>query len=93
MLIIAPADDEYTPYNIETAYIFEHVGSPDRFMISFVGRGHMMVLDPDVALRLHHFATAFFSTYLQGKSEYRDYFSEEFVSQFEDLAWGVYQGE
>jgi predicted dienelactone hydrolase len=93
MLIIAPADDEYTPYNIETAYIFEHVGSPDRFMISFVGRGHMMVLDPDVALRLHHFATAFFSTYLQGKSEYRDYFSEEFVSQFEDLAWGLYQGE
>jgi len=93
MLIIAPAADEYTPYQIETAFIFEHVGSPDRFMISFVGRGHMFVLDPEQALRLHHFATAFFSTYLQGKSEYRDYFSEEFVSQFEDLAWGVYQGE
>jgi predicted dienelactone hydrolase len=90
MLIIAPTDDEYTPYEVETAYIFEHAGSPDRFMISFVGRGHMMVLDPEVALRLHHFATAFFGTYLQGRSEYRDLFSEDFVSQFEDLAWGVY---
>jgi predicted dienelactone hydrolase len=90
MLIIAPAADEYTPYQIETAFIFEHVGSPDRFMISFVGRGHMFVLDPEQALRLHHFATAFFGVYLQGRSEYRDYFSEEFVSQFDDLAWGVY---
>ena len=93
MLIIAPAADESTPYQIETAFIFEHVGSPDRFMISFVGRGHMFVLDPEQALRLHHFATAFFGTYLQGKSEYRDYFSEEFVSQFDDLAWGLYEGE
>jgi predicted dienelactone hydrolase len=92
MLIIAPTDDEYTPYEIETAYIFEHVGSSERFMISFIGRGHMMVLDPEVAQRLHHFATAFFGTYLQGKSEYRDYFSEAFVSQSDDLAWGLYKG-
>jgi hypothetical protein len=42
---------------------------------------------------LHHFATAFFGTYLQGKSEYRQLFSGEFVSQFDDLAWGVYQGK
>jgi predicted dienelactone hydrolase len=93
MLIIAPTDDEYTPYEIETAYIFEHVGSPERFMVSFIGRGHMFVLDPEVVKRLHHFATAFFGTYLQGKSEYRDYFSEAFVSQFDDLAWGLYEGE
>jgi predicted dienelactone hydrolase len=93
MLIIAPTDDEYTPYQIETAYIFEHVGSSERFMISFVGRGHMMVLDPEVAKRLHHFAAAFFGTYLQNRSEYREYFSEDFVSQFDDLAWGLYEGE
>jgi predicted dienelactone hydrolase len=93
MLIIAPTDDEFTPYEIETAYIFEHVGSPERFMVSFIGRRHMFVLDPEVAKRLHHFATAFFGTYLQGKSEYRDYFSEAFVSQFDDLAWGLYEGE
>jgi predicted dienelactone hydrolase len=93
MLIIAPTADEWTPYKIETAYIFEHAGSPERFMISFIGRGHMFVLDPEMAKRIHHFAAAFFGTYLQGKTEYRGYFSEEFVSQFDDLAWGVYQGE
>jgi predicted dienelactone hydrolase len=93
MLIIAPTEDEYTPYQIETAYIFEHVGSPERSMVSFIGRGHMMVLDPEVVPRLHHFATAFFGTYLQGKSDYRDHFSEAFVTQFDDLAWGLYQGE
>jgi predicted dienelactone hydrolase len=93
MLIIAPTDDEYTPYEVETTYIFEHAGSPERFLISFIGRTHMMPYDPEVAKHLNHFATAFFGTYLQGRSEYREYFSEGFTSQFEDLAWGVYQGE
>ena len=93
MLIIAPTEDEYTPYQIETAYIFEHVGGPERFMVSFLGKTHMMVLEPEQAKRLNHFATAFLGYHLQGKSEYRDYFSEEFVSQFDDLAWGVYTGE
>ena len=58
-------------------------------MVSFIGKTHMFVLEPEVAKRLHHFATAFFGTYLQGKSEYRELFSEEFVSQFDDLAWGA----
>jgi predicted dienelactone hydrolase len=93
MFIIAPTEDEYTPYQIETAYVFEHVGSPERFLVSFVGRGHMMVIELEQMKRINHFATAFFGTYLQGKSEYRDYFSAEFVSQFDDLAWGVYTGE
>jgi predicted dienelactone hydrolase len=93
MFIIAPTEDEYTPYQVETAYLFEHVGSPERSMVSFIGRSHMMPFNPEVSKRLNHFATAFFGTYLQGKSEYRQYFSEEFVSQFDDLAWGVYEGE
>jgi predicted dienelactone hydrolase len=93
MFIIAPTEDEYIPYQIETAYIFEHVGSPERFLVSFVGGGHMMVIELEQMKRITHFATAFFGTYLQGRSEYRDYFSEDFVTQFDDLAWGVYNGE
>lgn len=27
------------------------------------------------------------------KAEYRDYFSEAFLSRFDELAWGVYKGE
>jgi predicted dienelactone hydrolase len=93
MLIIAPTGDEYTPYQFETVFIFEHAGSPELCLISFVGRSHMMPFDVTVATRLNHFATAFFGVYLQGKSEYRDYFSEAFVSQFDDLAWGEYEGD
>ncbi len=93
MFIIAPTEDEFSPYQIETAYVFEHVGSPERFLISFVDRRHMMVAEIEQMKRINHFATAFFGAYLQGKSEYRQYFSEDFVSQFDDLAWGVYMGE
>lgn len=78
---------------LETVYAFEHLGTPERFMVSLIGKGHFWLLVPEGAERLSHFATAFFGTYLQGKSEYRDYFSEDFVSQFDDLAWGVYEGE
>lgn len=93
VFVISPTEDEIVPYDIEVAYVFEHLGTPERFLVSFVGQRHSMVFDPEQVKRMNHFATAFFGTYLQGKSEYRDYFSEEFVSQFEDLAWGVYNGE
>lgn len=53
----------------------------------------MMPWEPEPAKRMNHFATVFFGHYLQGKEEYRDYFSEDFVAQFDDLAWGVYGGE
>lgn len=88
--IIAPTEDEYIPYQ-ETVYVFEHNGSRERFLVSFVGKSHMMVTELGTMKRINHFATAFFGYYLQGKSEYRDYFTEDFVNQFDDLAWGVYE--
>jgi predicted dienelactone hydrolase len=91
LMIQATQDSPYQP--IEAAFIFEHLGTSEKFMVSFIGKAHMMVLEPEAAKRMNHFATAFFGAYLQGKSEYRDYFSEEFVSQFDDLAWGLYEGE
>jgi hypothetical protein len=42
---------------------------------------------------MKHFAIAFFGYHLQGRADYADYFSEEFVGQFKDLAWGVYEGD
>ncbi len=75
---------------METAYIYEHLGSSERFLISFIGWGHALVFNAEQALRLQHFAAAFFGYYLQGREEYRDYFSEGFINQFDDLAWGVY---
>jgi predicted dienelactone hydrolase len=93
MLLLAAADDEWVPYQIETAVIFEQAGSPERFLVSFIGKTHLMALEPEVAKRLNHFATAFLGYHLQGKTEYGAYFSDEFVSQFDDLAWGVYEDD
>jgi hypothetical protein len=45
------------------------------------------------AARMKHFATAFFGYYLQGHKDYLNYFSEDFVSKSDGLAWGVYKGE
>lgn len=74
-------------------YIYDHLGTPDKAMISFIGEEHSMVESDEPAAQMKHFAAAFFGYYLQGKTDYLDYFSEEFVSGRDGLAWGVYTGE
>ena len=88
VLIIAGTQDKLYP---ENALIYEHLGTHDKAMISFVGDGHMvMVSDYDHIARLAHFATAFFGYHLQGREDYAEYFSEDFVAQCDDLFYGVY---
>ena len=48
---------------------------PARFLVSFDGRGHMMVIELEQMKRINHFATAFFGAYIQGKSGYRELLS------------------
>lgn len=89
-LIIGATADGINIYDLEAAYIFEHLGTPNRTMISFVDQGHMMIYDPDQVARMKHFAVAFFGFHLQGHDDYSKYFSEDFVGQYDDLVWGVY---
>jgi len=93
MLLIGATKDNRPmgcPYDLEAVYIYNHVKAPDRAMISFIGQGHMMIWDEEPKARMKHFAAAFFGYHLQGRSEYAGYFSEDFISQYGDLAWGVY---
>jgi len=90
-LIIAPVDDQYTPYDFETVFIYEQLGTAEKSIISFIGKNHDMPYISEPANRMKHFAVAFFGYYLQGHEDYAYYFSEEFVSQVDDLAWGVYK--
>ncbi|NIV35697.1 MAG: hypothetical protein GWN58_41460, partial [Anaerolineae bacterium] len=76
----------------ENALIYEHLGTPDKVLISFVGPDHMMVYNREMVARMAHFAVAFFGYHLKGRDDLAYYFSEEFVGQHDDLAWGVYQG-
>jgi predicted dienelactone hydrolase len=93
VLLIAPAEDEWVPAMIETGFIFEHLNTPELALISFLGKQHMMVWDEEPAARMKHFAAAYFGYHLQGREDYKELYSEEFVSQFPDLAWGFFRGE
>jgi predicted dienelactone hydrolase len=89
-LIIVATQDELYP---ENALIFEHLGTPDKALISFVGLDHMMIYNPEMVARMAHFAVAFFGYHLQGRDDLAWHFSEDFVAQHDGLAWGVYQDE
>jgi predicted dienelactone hydrolase len=89
LMIVATRDGQYP----ENALIFEHLGTPDKALISFVGPDHMMVYDPEMVARMAHFAIPFFGYQLQGREDLAYYFSEDFVAQHDELAWGVYEGE
>ena len=84
--------DHGCPYEMEAVYIYEHMSTAESAMISFIGRDHYMILIPEPVERMQHFATAFFGYYLQGRQDYAEYFSQEFVEQYEDLAWGCMKG-
>ena len=87
-LILVATEDELYPENV---LIFEHLGTSDKTMISFIGLNHMMVFSSKPIARMAHFTVAFFGYHLQGREDYAQYFSKEFVAQFDDLAWGIYE--
>lgn len=90
VLIIDGTNDELYRENV---LIHEHLGTPDKTLISFIGQDHMMVYDEEMVSRMAHFAVAFFGYHLQGRQDLARYFSEDFVTQHDDLFWGVYPGE
>jgi predicted dienelactone hydrolase len=90
LMICGTADSRDTDYLESCAYAFERIGSPEKGLISFVNQDHLMVFDAERQRRMQHFIAAFFGYHLQGKTEYQEYYAQEFVEQVGDLAWGVY---
>jgi predicted dienelactone hydrolase len=92
ILLIQASKD--SPYQLtEAAFIFEHIGTPERYMISFIGQNQASMLVGNSKEGIKHFATAYFGFYLQERDDYADFFSEDFVAQFDNLYWGVYPNE
>jgi predicted dienelactone hydrolase len=90
-LIIAGTADSLVSYKMTSCYVYDHLVNSDKVLISFIGKDHMMVEDKQVIGRIDHFAVAFFGYYLQGREDLVRYFSEEYVTQYNDLAWGIYE--
>ena len=90
-LILVGTEDTGCDYNRESVFIYEHIGTPDKALISFISEDHGMLFSDKPYLKMKHFITAFFGYHLQGREEDADYFSEKFVSKREGLAWGIYE--
>ncbi len=93
VFIMCGTQDELPSYQYETVFIYEHLKTPEKYLVSFIGESHLSMLEADSVKRMNHFVTAFFGYYLQGRQDYAKYFSKDFVAQFDDLAWGVYLDE
>jgi predicted dienelactone hydrolase len=92
-LMFAPTEDEYFQYEQYYVPLFSQLGAPGQHLITFTGFSHHPEWTSTGEAYYKHFSTAFFGFYLQGRQGYADYLTEAFVSSFDDLAWGVYQGE
>jgi len=92
-LSIAGTADDLVSYEMTSCYVYDHLVNSDGALISFIGRGHMMVQNEEVIARINHFAVAFFGHYLQRREDLARYFSEDFVADQDGLAWGVYEDE
>ena len=88
-LILGATADVINYYDLEAANIFEHLGAPNKSMVSFINQDHMMIFDDEQIVKMKHFCVAFFGYHLQGKGDYTDYYSERFIAKFDDFAWGV----
>jgi predicted dienelactone hydrolase len=89
LMLCGTEDDLYS----ESKTIYEHLGTPDKTLISFIGREHLMILEDQEVLLMKHFAVAFFGHRLQRRADYAQYYSQDFVNQYKDLFWGVYTGK
>jgi predicted dienelactone hydrolase len=85
LMLAATGDSLYA----ENAAIYDHLGTSDKTFISFLGPDHMMVFDQRMVERMAHFATAFFGYHLAGREEMAPFFSEGFVAEHAELAWGT----
>lgn len=93
LMLVGTEDVEWNYYNREAVYIYDHLGTSEKTLISFIGEDHAMIFREEPLSKMKHFAVAFFGYHLQGKTEYADYFSEKYISKQDSLAWGVYNEE
>jgi predicted dienelactone hydrolase len=91
IFFISAEEDDINIYDLEAAVLFEQTGAQEKFMVTILDQNHMMIGESRPLEIMKHFANAFFGYYLQGHGEYLEMFSEQFVSGYEELAWGVYK--
>lgn len=73
----------------EISFIYQHLGSPERYLISFKDGDHGYLLLPHLRTR-EQLMTAFWGYYLQNRQDYAQFLTEAYVNSVEGIVWGVY---
>jgi predicted dienelactone hydrolase len=82
VLMVAGTADETCPYEVDAAYIHEHLINADHYLVSLNERTHSSLLDPSI---IQQYAAAFFGYYLQQKSDYYQHLQPESADAFRDV--------
>lgn len=90
--LIGATNDSACSYERDAVFMYEHLGSEERYLLSLIDQGHLVGADPLFVDYFKHFSVAFFGFYLQGVEDYADYLTEPYIAGFDDLAWGAYEG-
>lgn len=89
VLILVGTGDLINYYDLEAKFIFNHMGSEQKTIISFLAQDHYMVFEDDIVAVMKHLMTAFFGYHLQWNEDYAILLSEEVINAQEGLQWGV----
>jgi predicted dienelactone hydrolase len=72
-----------------TAVAYRYSGSPERYLVSLLGSGEGGIpIFPEAAV-VQQYVTAFFGYYLEGKTEYAEYLTEEYAESLDNVVWGI----
>mgnify|MGYP001172875490 CR=1 FL=1 len=89
-LIVEGERDLACPFERDGLFMFNHLSSEDRFLISVLNGDHWFGYNDEAPYTAvtRHFATAMFGLYLQGRGEYAEYLTEDYVNSIDGLKWG-----
>ena len=85
-LVLESSKDDGYPIAVK---MFEYMPKEWAALITNIGYDHMIILDPVGLSHIRHLMVAFFGYHLLGRQEYAPLFSEDFVKQHPELAWGA----
>jgi predicted dienelactone hydrolase len=80
-LLIAGTADQICPYDLDAAFMYAHLGSSDRYLVTADKRDHFTLVINDSDM-IQQYVSAFFGLYLQGKTDYAQYLTPDSTSAF-----------
>jgi predicted dienelactone hydrolase len=95
-LLVAGTADQFCPYEHNAVFDYLHLGSEDRYLLSIINGDHHTFTTSAYRPAINHLEAAFFGYYLQGKEDYEQYLTSDYIDNLEDrvdlgLVWGVYR--